>query len=86
MVYYVHTVLTANYKLNCRAGTLALYLLDRMPAVATLVHHIVFVVFLPATALKKHRGACLKQPKTHKVPLSRVITVSRSPNIDLMLH
>lgn len=41
-----HTVLTADCKLNCPAGTLALYLLARMPAVATLFHHIVFVVFL----------------------------------------
>lgn len=44
---YAHTVLTADCKLNRPAGTLALYLLARTPAAAaTLVHHIVFVVFL----------------------------------------
>lgn len=83
---YVHTVLTADCKLNCPAGTLALYLPARTPAAATLVHHIIFVVFLPAAALKRNTGACLKQQKTHKVPPSRVITVSRNPNIDLRLH
>lgn len=83
---YTHTVLTADRKLNRPAGTLALYLLTRTPAAATLVRHVVFVVFLPATALKRNRGACLKQQKTHKAPPPRVITVSRNPNIDLMLR
>lgn len=57
---YVHTVLTADCKLNCPAGSLALYLLARTPAAATLVHDIVFCYFSTRNCVEGKQGGPFK--------------------------